>query len=122
MRVASTPDSPSTKRNGQWLLDRLPENIRSQLTQEASNAIAAAAAQPVEPHPVDIRLSLPLPFRRIYLAVLAGSERRSPQRLDAESRRRRLVRAANVVFVVAVLILFYAGYRLAALLINAMML
>lgn len=116
------PDSPSSRRNGQWLLERLPAKIRAQLTPEVSAAIADAAAQPVDAHPVDIRLSLPLPFRRFYLAVLAGGERRSPQRLDAESRRRRLVRAANIVFVVTVLIMLYAGYRLVALLINAVML
>lgn len=121
-RSETMPASPSSMRNGQWLLDRLPENIRAQLTPEVSAAIADAAAKPVEPHPVDIRLSIPLPFRRFYLAVLAGGERRSPQRLDAESRRRRLVRAANVVFVIAIVVLFYAGYRLAALLINAVML
>lgn len=116
------PDKPPSKRNGDWLLDRLPPEIRAQLSPEAATAIADAASQPVDPHPVDIRLSLPLPFRRFYLAVLAGGERRSPERLDAESRRRRLVRAANVVFIVAILVLFYAGYRLAALLINAAML
>lgn len=122
MASGSMPDKPPPKRNGEWLLERLPPKIREQLSPEAAAAIADAASQSIEAHPVDIRLSLPLPFRRFYLAVLAGGERRSPQRLDAESRRRRLVRAANVVFVLAVLVMFYAGYRLVALLINAMML
>jgi hypothetical protein len=116
-----TGDSPAT-RGGQWLLDRLPSDIRSQLTPEVRAAIADAAAQGGGPHPVDIRLSIPLPFRRLYLAVLAGSERRSPERIDAERRRRQLVRAANIVFVVAIAVLFYAGYQLAALLISAAML
>jgi len=117
------PENPSpAPRNGQWLLDRLPANIRAQLSPEVSAAIADAASQPIESHPVDIRLSVPLPFRRFYLAVLAGGERRSPQRLDSESRRRRLVRAANVVFVITLLIMFYAGYRLVALLLNAVVL
>lgn len=115
-------DTPPPTRNGQWLLDRLPESIRAQLTPEARAAIAEAAAQNGGTHPVDIRLSIPLPFRRLYLAVLAGGERRSPERLDAERRRRQLVRAANIVFVIAIAVLFYAGYQLAALLINAALL
>lgn len=115
------PDTPS-KRNGQWLLDKLPPEIRAQLTPEARAAIADAATQTGDIHPIDIRLSLPLPFRRFYLAVLAGGERRSPQRIDAERRRRQVVRAANIVFVLAILVLFYAAYRLSALLINAVML
>jgi len=112
-------DKPSPVFSGQWLLDRLPDKIRDQLTPEARTAIADAAAQSGGPHPVDIRLSLPLPFRRLYLTVLAGSERRSPERIDAERRRRRLIRAANIVFVVAVAVLFFAAYQLAALLIHA---
>ncbi len=120
-RLERMPDNPS-KRNGEWLLDKLPPQIRAQLTPEVSAAIADAAAETGDIHPVDIRLSVPLPFRRFYLAVLAGGERRSPQRIDAERRRRQLVRAANVVFVMAIAMLFYAGYRLAALLINAVML
>lgn len=115
-------DTPPQTRNGQWLLDRLPEDIRAQLSPEARTAIADAAAQGGSPHAVDIRLSIPLPFRRLYLAVLAGGERRSPERIDAERRRRRLVRAANIVFLIAIAVLFYAGYQLAALLINAALL
>lgn len=118
--MAENPPTPV--RSGQWLLDRLPDNIRAQLTPEAMTAIAEAAARNGGPHPVDIRLSLPLPFRRFYLAVLAGGERRSPERIDAERRRRRLIRAANILFIVAVAVLFYAAYQLTALLINAAML
>ena len=122
MPSGDMPDTPSPKRSGEWLLDRLPPKIRAELSPEAAAAIADAASRSVESHPVDIRLSLPLPFRRFYLAVLAGGERRSPQRIDAESRRRRVVRAANVVFLIALLVMFYAGYRLVTLLINAVML
>ncbi|MBD1866167.1 hypothetical protein H6F95_02380 [Cyanobacteria bacterium FACHB-471] len=38
-------------------------------------------------HPVDIRLSVPVPFNRFYLVLLAGPERRSPQRLQTEFRK-----------------------------------
>lgn len=61
---------------------------------------------------------MPLPFKPLYLAVLAGPERRSPGRREAD-RRRHLIRAANILFIAAVAVLFYAGYRLASLLIDA---
>lgn len=115
-------DNPHAPRSGQWLLDRLPPNIRTQLSPEACAAITEAAARDGSPHSVDIRLSLPLPFRRVYLAVLAGSERRSPERIDAQRRRQRLIRAANILFLMAIAVLFYAAYQLAALLIGAVML
>ena len=54
-------------------------------------------------HPVNIRLSLPLPFGRYYLTVVAGKERRSPKRLQSERRKHPLVTTGNLVF------LFFLG-------------
>lgn len=105
---------------GSWLLERLPPEVRARLTPEMSTAIADAAAQGGAEHNVDIRLSLPLPFRRFYLAILAGEERRSPERRDAD-RRRNLIRAANILFVIAVAVLFFAGYRLVSLLLGTLL-
>jgi hypothetical protein len=105
------------RQRGSWIIERLPPDIRARLTPEMRAAIAEAAAQGGTDHNVDIRLSLPLPFRRFYLAVLAGEERRSPERREAD-RRRNLIRAANILFVIAVGVLFFAGYRLIALLVG----
>jgi hypothetical protein len=49
-------------------------------------------------HPVDIRLSLPLPFGRYYLTLVAGPERRSPRRLAEDRRRRPLATVGNLLF------------------------
>ena len=49
-------------------------------------------------HPVDIRLSIPLPFRRFYITVVAGTERRDRERLEAERVRRPLCKLGNIVF------------------------
>jgi hypothetical protein len=48
------------------------------------------------PHPVDIRLTLPLFFSRYYLTVLAGRERRSSDRLRADRRLHPLLKVGNV--------------------------
>lgn len=49
-------------------------------------------------HPVDIRLSLPLPFGRYYLTLVAGPERRSATRLADDRRTRPLATAGNLLF------------------------
>jgi hypothetical protein len=49
-------------------------------------------------HPVDIRLSLPLPFGRYYLTLVAGPERRSTERLANDRRERPVATAANLLF------------------------
>ncbi len=54
-------------------------------------------------HPVNVRLTIPLPFLgRCYLTVVAGRERRSPERLAVERRKHPLRTAGNVIFAFAV--------------------
>ena len=52
-------------------------------------------------HPVDIRVSLPLPFGRYYLTLVAGPERRSAERLVAERGRRPMATMGNFLFLFA---------------------
>lgn len=49
-------------------------------------------------HPVDIRVSLPLPFGRYYLTLVAGPERRAEPRLTAERERHPLTTFGNFAF------------------------
>ncbi len=53
-------------------------------------------------HSVNIRLSIPLLFRRCYLTILLGQERRSAARLGKERKKHPLVTRGNV----AALLLF----------------
>ena len=67
------------------LLRAMGPAVRAGLTAEQETAIRAAARQDTwQRHPFDIRLSLPTPFGRIYLALIAGRERRSTSRLAVE--------------------------------------
>lgn len=52
-------------------------------------------------HPVDIRVSLPLPFGRYYLTLVAGPERRSAERRASESARRPVATMGNFLFLFA---------------------
>lgn len=102
-----------------WLLARLPDEIHSRLTPDLKRAIARAAApRPWEQHPVDIRISIPLPFARYYLALVAGPERRPAERRAADRKVRRVMTAGNMLFVLAIVIVFYGLLGLAALLLT----
>lgn len=69
-----------------------PVPNRQDLGQDLDNATWAGD------HPVNIRLSIPLPFRRFYITVVAGPERRGRERLEAERDRHPLCKLGNIVF------------------------
>ncbi len=48
-------------------------------------------------HPVNIRLSIPLLSRRYYLTLVAGTERRSAQRMAEERKKHPLAKTGNVL-------------------------
>jgi hypothetical protein len=98
------------------LLDRLPSELRQRLPPDVAAALTkAAASQPWKDHPVDIRISIPLPFRRFYITLVAGPERRSPTRLALDRRSRQLASLGNVLFVLTFVGAFYAAIIGAAL-------
>ena len=47
-------------------------------------------------HPVNLRLSIPLLFGRYYLTVVAGKERRHPERRENERRKHPLLTFGNL--------------------------
>ncbi len=52
-------------------------------------------------HPVNIRLSIPLPFGRYYVTLVAGKERRSGERLASERNKHPLMKLGNIVVMAA---------------------
>jgi hypothetical protein len=49
-------------------------------------------------HPINLRLSIPLPFKRYYVTIVIGEERRRAERLSAERRKHPLVTRGNLFF------------------------
>jgi hypothetical protein len=83
--------------HAEQLMRSIEPDIRHSLSPAQEAAIRAAATRnPWVDHPVDLRLSLPLPFGRIYLTLLAGRERRSAARRRSE--RHPLDSLGNVCF------------------------
>jgi hypothetical protein len=112
---------PHERRAGSedWILARLPDEIHARLTPDLKRAIARAAAPRAwDNHPVDIRISIPLPFGRYYLALVAGPERRPAARRAAEQGARRVMTVSNMLFVLSIVIVFYGLLGLAALLLT----
>lgn len=80
-------------------LRRLPREVRSSLTPAQEQALRqAAAGRGTEPHPLDIRLSIPTPWGRYYFALFGGRERRSAARRASDRRLRPLATTANSLF------------------------
>ncbi len=83
------------------LIHRMPERMRDDFTKEQLAALRDAARHcEWGKHPVDLRWSLPGLFKRYYLVVLAGPERRGDQRHLEERRQRSPTSLASVLFLV----------------------
>lgn len=102
-------DAPNTNTGREGpipLLDRLPDSVRASLTSEQVAALAGYAS-PAGTHPVDVRVTIPLPGRPVFFSLLAGPERRSRQRRSIERQRHPLRTIGNVIFLGSSLVGFY---------------
>lgn len=85
------------------LIHCLPADIRDSLSERQLKAFYDAAARiQWGEHPVNLRLSIPLIFRRFYMVLIAGPERRSRERLARERQRHPIWRPGNVAFLAGV--------------------
>lgn len=93
---------------GNWLFSRLPGHVADTLTTEQRDAIhqIIATASLGRP-PVNIRFSFPLAKWRLYLAVIAGSERRDETRRARDRAHHPLHTLGNFFFALGVAMLFY---------------
>ncbi len=57
---------------------------------------SAPGAESWDRHAVNLRLSIPLPFGRYYVTLVAGKERRGADRLASERRKHPLLTFGNV--------------------------
>jgi hypothetical protein len=91
-----------------WLFSRLPEEVADTLTVEQRHAIhQIVATSSLGRPPVNIRFSFPLAKWRLYLAVIAGSERRNDSRRARDRSHHPLQTLGNFFFALGVAMLFY---------------
>lgn len=99
------------------VLARMPQEISSGFTPVQLGALDEALDfnNPI-PHPVNLRVTL---FGLFYLVVLAGPERRSPERRAEERERHPLRSWGNIALLTVVGILGVAvGYTLRSLMLK----
>lgn len=48
-------------------------------------------------HPINVRLTIPVPFSRYYLSIVGGKERRGPSRLKKERSKHPLATTGNII-------------------------
>lgn len=86
---------------------RIPPEIATTFTDAQINSIKRVLSSTSigDGHPVNIRLSLPVPGRRFYFVILAGLERRSYKRIRAERLKHRVWMPANMIVITVFLIL-----------------
>ncbi len=83
--------------------ERLEQEAREELSDNSSASVRKAPGG--EPwgndHPVNIRLSIPLPLGRYYVTIVAGKERRSDERLASERKKHPLMKLGNLIVMAA---------------------
>lgn len=96
------------------LLRAIDPVVRAGLSLKQEDAIRAAARQDSwKRHPVDIRLALPTPFGRFYLALVSGREYRSAARLATERNHHPLASVGTLAMVgTLIVVLALAGLAL----------
>ncbi|MEH1935379.1 MAG: hypothetical protein V7L14_17115 [Nostoc sp.] len=83
------------------LFSKISPKIADSFTDEQLKAIQRGfGSQVLTRHSLDIRVSVPIPGLRFYLVLLAGSERRSQQRLQNEKGRYPVFNTGNIIFLI----------------------
>jgi len=76
----------------------MPEEVASSFTELQLTAIEHALGDGRwDDHPVDVRLSIPVLWRRFYFVLLVGPERRSAERRKYERARRPTRAIADMI-------------------------
>lgn len=84
----------------QELFSQIQPEIKNTLTTEQITAIKRAFGSNTwtRRHPLDLRVTLPIPGLRFYMVLLGGEERRSKQRLQYAKALYPLWTPSNIIF------------------------
>ena len=78
---------------------KIPREVAASFSDDQLLAIRMAfGARQRGAHIVDVRMSLPLPFKRLYMVLLLGSERRTVARRQLDRSKTPLATASNILF------------------------
>lgn len=84
---------------------RISREAAESFTDDQLLAVKQAFADQVgRDHSIDIRMSVPLLFRRYYLVFISGPERRDQARRRRDRAARRMAKRTNVAFMITMLL------------------
>jgi len=91
------------------IFDELPDDIRSSLTDGQRSALQEVLKKAGwrRDHAVNIRFSAPLLYWRFFVTVVAGAEKRAPQRVSSDSQSHPFRTMGNLLFLGAMAISIY---------------
>ncbi len=98
-RQRMTADTPAVEK----LLARIPTDSGIAFTDEQLEVIDLAFSNWNGVHPIEVRCSIPI-WRRVYLSIVVGPERRSPERRKQDRKNHPLMIFGNIVLTTASLI------------------
>jgi len=101
------------------VMSRVPPEVTQALSAGQVEKLRAAIAQarPWRRHPIDIRLTLPLFSRRLFVTLVAGADRRNPERRVQDRVTHPLTTVPNLVFIGVGVVALYAIAGMVALMI-----
>lgn len=82
-------------------LKSLPDDVVDSFNTRQLSAMSAAFKQESRRHPVDIRVTIPLLWKKFFLVILAGPERRSLERRRAERAKHPIWTPTNALVTIA---------------------
>ena len=98
----------------------LPQMIRESLTEEQTEALRAVLTEkPWRDHSVDLRVSVPIPYKPFYLTLVGDPEKRSAERRLLERLKYPLLKGGNVAFIIGSALLM-VGVAVAAILLYSL--
>ncbi len=95
------------------------DNLFDVASRPQASEPSTPGSQPWQSHSINIRLTLPLPGKRIYVAVVGGVEKRARGRLKEERKSHPLLTMGNFLFVQGVGAAFYTAAVFAIFLFSA---
>ncbi len=100
------------------IVSRIPAEIRETMSEEQLQSLrdAVGQARPWRKHPIDIRLTAPLGSRRLFFTLVAGADKRNPNRRAKDREIHPIRTASNMLFIGAAVVALYAIAGVVALL------
>ena len=90
--------------------DRLPRDIVNALTEDQMAMLhqVIIEARPWRGHPIDLRVTWPTGFRRLFFNLIAGADRRNPERREQDRKIHPIMTRSNLVFLGIAVVALYA--------------